>query len=96
MSILYRRHVLLQGLAGGPGERVRRRAVTVVHQVRGDHFVQNHSPVALVVWQGEVIDGSFGRGSQLLQHVFDVKLERLLAKVSVHYLARRLQSHCGI
>lgn len=96
LSILYRRHVLLQRLASGACEGVRCRAVAMMHKIRRNHFVQDHSPIALVIRQGKIINSGFGRRPQLLQHVFDVELERFLAEVCVHHFARGLQSHCGI
>lgn len=96
LSILYRHHVLLERLAGGACEGFGCRAVAMMHKVRGNHFVQDHSPIALIIWQGKIINSGFGRRSQLLQHVFDVKLEWLLAEVCVYDFAWGLKSHCGI
>ena len=61
-------------------------------QIGGNHFVQDHRPVALIVRQWEVVDGGLRAGPQLLQHVLDVELERFLTEVGIDYLSGRLQT----
>ena len=42
------------------------------------------------------MDGESGPNPQLLKHVFNIELERLLSKIGFHHFPWCLQSHRGI